>query len=49
MLGLDSAVWGYARAADSLGVDIIQNCEVLASLEKMEILKVCKLEDNERK
>ena len=24
----DSAVWGYARAADSLGVDIIQNCEV---------------------
>jgi len=24
----DSAAWGYARAADSLGVDIIQNCEV---------------------
>ena len=24
----DSAVWGYARAADSLGVDILQNCEV---------------------
>ena len=23
-----SAVWGYARAADSLGVDILQNCEV---------------------
>jgi len=24
----DSAVWGYARAADSFGVDILQNCEV---------------------
>lgn len=24
----DSVVWGYARAADSLGVDIIQQCEV---------------------
>ena len=24
----DAAVWGYARAADRLGVDIIQNCEV---------------------
>ncbi|TBU97883.1 sarcosine oxidase subunit beta [Stutzerimonas kirkiae] len=24
----DAVVWGYARAADSLGVDIIQNCEV---------------------
>ena len=24
----DSIVWGYARAADSLGVDIIQGCEV---------------------
>ena len=24
----DSAVWGFARAADSLGVDILQNCEV---------------------
>lgn len=24
----DSVAWGYARAADSLGVDIIQNCEV---------------------
>ena len=23
-----SFAWGYARAADSLGVDIIQNCEV---------------------
>jgi len=24
----DAVVWGFARAADSLGVDIIQNCEV---------------------
>ena len=26
----DAVAWGYARAADSLGVDIIQNCEVTA-------------------
>jgi sarcosine oxidase subunit beta len=25
----DAVAWGYARAADQLGVDIIQNCEVL--------------------
>ena len=25
----DAVVWGYARAADGLGVDIIQNCEVI--------------------
>jgi sarcosine oxidase subunit beta len=24
----DAVAWGYARAADSMGVDIIQNCEV---------------------
>src|SRR5690606_37698249 len=24
----DAVVWGYARAADRLGVDIIQNCAV---------------------
>jgi sarcosine oxidase subunit beta len=24
----DAVAWGYARAADSLGVDIIQNCDV---------------------
>lgn len=24
----DHVAWGYARAADSLGVDIVQNCEV---------------------
>jgi sarcosine oxidase subunit beta len=26
----DAVVWGYARAADALGVDIIQHCEVTA-------------------
>ena len=26
----DAVVWGYARAADQRGVDIIQNCEVTA-------------------
>ena len=25
----DAVAWGFARAGDSLGVDIIQNCEVL--------------------
>jgi sarcosine oxidase subunit beta len=25
----DAVAWGYARAADALGVDVIQNCEVL--------------------
>jgi sarcosine oxidase subunit beta len=25
----DAVVWGYARGADALGVDIIQNCEVV--------------------
>ncbi len=25
----DGVAWGYARAADQLGVDIIQNCEVM--------------------
>ncbi|HQS68561.1 MAG: sarcosine oxidase subunit beta [Novosphingobium sp. 28-62-57] len=28
----DAVVWGYARAASALGVDIIQNCEVLGFL-----------------
>jgi sarcosine oxidase subunit beta len=26
----DAVVWGYARAADARGVDILQNCELLA-------------------
>jgi len=29
----DAVAWGYARAADALGVDIIQNCEVTAFLK----------------
>src|SRR3546814_13237036 len=28
----DAVAWGYARAASSLGVDIIQNCEVTGFL-----------------
>ncbi len=24
----DGVAWGYARQADAMGVDIIQNCEV---------------------
>lgn len=28
----DAVAWGYARAADRLGVDIVQNCEVLGFL-----------------
>lgn len=30
----DAVAWGLARAADSLGVDIIQNCEVVGFLRK---------------
>ena len=30
----DAVVWGYARAADALGVDIIQNCEVTGFLRE---------------
>jgi len=30
----DAVVWGYARAADKLGVDIIQNCEVTGFLNE---------------
>ncbi|HTL21566.1 MAG TPA: sarcosine oxidase subunit beta family protein [Steroidobacteraceae bacterium] len=29
----DAVAWGYARAADALGVDIIQNCEVTGFLK----------------
>jgi heterotetrameric sarcosine oxidase beta subunit len=28
----DAVAWGYARAADALGVDVIQNCEVTGFL-----------------
>jgi sarcosine oxidase subunit beta len=30
----DAVAWGYARGADSMGVDIIQNCEVTASARR---------------
>lgn len=30
----DAVVWGYARAANDLGVDIIQNCEVTGFIRK---------------
>ena len=30
----DTVAWGYARAADNLGVDIIQNCEVTGILRE---------------
>jgi sarcosine oxidase subunit beta len=30
----DAVVWGYARAADSRGVDIVQNCEVVGFLRE---------------
>lgn len=30
----DAVVWGYARAASDLGVDIIQNCEVTGFIEE---------------
>ena len=30
----DAVAWGYARAADDLGVDIIQNCEVTGLRQK---------------
>lgn len=30
----DAVVWGYARAASNLGVDIIQNCEVTGFIRK---------------
>ncbi|HYH22925.1 MAG TPA: sarcosine oxidase subunit beta family protein [Azospirillum sp.] len=32
----DGVVWGYARAADRLGVDIVQNCEVTGFLREGE-------------
>ena len=32
----DAVAWGYARAADQLGVDLIQNCEVLDFIQQGE-------------
>lgn len=34
----DAVVWGYARAADRLGVDIVQNCEVTGFLREGEAI-----------
>jgi sarcosine oxidase subunit beta len=34
----DAVAWGYARAADSLGVDIIQNCEVVGFIREGEAI-----------
>ena len=39
----DAVAWGYARQADSMGVDIIQNCEVTGfdiSVEKLMVLEL---------
>jgi sarcosine oxidase subunit beta len=30
----DAVAWSYARAADALGVDVIQNCEVIGFLRE---------------
>ena len=34
----DAVVWGYARAADQLGVDIVQNCEVTGFLTEGDVI-----------
>jgi heterotetrameric sarcosine oxidase beta subunit len=34
----DAVVWGYARGADRLGVDIIQNCEVTGFIREGEAI-----------
>ncbi len=36
----DAVAWGYARAADKLGVDVIQNCEVMR-IDRDENGRVC--------
>ena len=35
----DAVAWGYARAADDLGVDIIQNCEVTGLRRRGDAIK----------
>jgi len=37
----DAVAWGYARAADALGVDIIQNCEVTGFRIENGVVKGC--------
>jgi len=39
----DAVAWGYARAADALGVDILENCEVTGIL-KDDTGRVCAVE-----
>ena len=35
----DAVAWGYARAADEMGVDIIQNCEVTGFIIENNVIK----------
>src|ERR1700753_3002451 len=35
----DAVVWGYARAADMRGVDIVQNCEVTGLIVEGGVIK----------
>ena len=39
----DAVAWGYARQADSMGIDIIQNCEVTDLMFRVEKLTVLEL------
>ena len=41
----DAVAWGYARQADSMGVDIIQNCEVTGFDIVVEKLMVLELQE----
>ena len=41
----DAVAWGYARQADSMGVDIIQNCEVTGFDVVVEKLMVLELQE----
>lgn len=41
----DAVAWGYARAADARGIDIIQNCEVTA-IRRAADGRVCGVETN---
>jgi sarcosine oxidase, subunit beta len=41
----DAVAWGYARAADAMGVDIIQNCEVTGM--RIEAGRITGLETNQ--
>ena len=41
----DAVAWGYARQADSMGVDIIQHCEVTGFDVQNGKYKVFKLQE----